>query len=111
LLIAICLGFTTTEVGKDGMPRLNISTNCNALDLSAYNYTGIAKSGYLSVGKGNSVLSFIFYGKNGVTNRDDLNSYPTIIWLNGGPGESSQWGNFIELGPLTVRRKLFGAGL
>ena len=110
-LLVVCLSFTTTQVNDDGLPRLNISTKCNALDLSAYNYSGIAKSGYLSIGKGNSALTFIFYGKNGVTNPSDLNNYPTIIWLNGGPGESSQWGNFIELGPLTVRRKLFGAGL
>lgn len=90
---------------------LNVSTKCNVVDLSSSNFTGIARSGYLSVGKNSSVLTFIFYGRNGVTNPNDLNNYPTIVWLNGGPGESSQWGNFNGLGALSVRRKIFGTGL
>lgn len=111
LLAAGALAFKTSEVGTDDLPRLNLSTKCNTLDLSGLNYSGIARSGYLSVGKNNSVLSFIFYGRNGITNPNDLNNQPTIIWLNGGPGESSQWGNFNEIGPLMVRRKLLGTGL
>jgi carboxypeptidase C (cathepsin A) len=73
--------------------KINITTQCNAANLSEYNYTGIVRSGYLSVAKGNSVLAFIFYGKKTVTNPSELKSIPTIIWLNGGPGSSSQFGN------------------
>jgi vitellogenic carboxypeptidase-like protein len=59
-------------------------------------------SGYLNVNKGGSALGFIFYGKVGAS-RTTLKNYPTIIWLNGGPGSSSQLGNFMELGPHFVR--------
>lgn len=59
-------------------------------------------SGYLNVNKAGSGLGFIFYGKEGAT-KATLKNYPTIIWLNGGPGSSSQLGNFMELGPHFVR--------
>ena len=44
--------------------NLQIDTKCNDVNLGApYNYNGTVMSGYLKVGKGNSVLAFIFYGK------------------------------------------------
>jgi len=73
---------------------------------SEYNYSGIVRSGYLSVGVGGSALSFIFYGKSDVTDQSQLKNAPTIIWLNGGPGHSSQIGNFREIGPFLLQRKL-----
>jgi len=59
-------------------------------------------TGYLKVGKGNSALGFIFYGRQN-TARADLSRYPIILWLNGGPGSSSQLGNFMELGPHFIK--------
>lgn len=61
-------------------------------------------TGYLKVGKGNSALGFTFYGRQGVKSLVDLKNYPTILWLNGGPGSSSQIGNLQELGPLQLIR-------
>lgn len=63
-------------------------------------------SGYLKVGKGNSALGFIFYGRQN-TARGDLSKYPIILWLNGGPGSSSQLGNFMELGPHFIKPASF----
>ena len=62
----------------------------------------MVRSGYLKVNKGNSALAFLFYGKEGASASEILN-YPVVIWLNGGPGSSSQLGNFMELGPYFVR--------
>ena len=44
---------------------INISTQCATvlLNTDPYHYNGVVRSGYLSVGKGNSVLGFTFYGK------------------------------------------------
>ena len=79
---------------KDSLTGPTITTSCNMLDLSKkYNYSGIVSSGYLTVGKNNSALAFLFYGKKGVTNKAELKNYPTVLWLNGGPGSSSQMGN------------------
>jgi carboxypeptidase C (cathepsin A) len=50
--------------------------------------------GYLSVpGKGNSALAYTFYGKKDLTDVSQLKNYPTVLWLGGGPGKSSQSGN------------------
>jgi vitellogenic carboxypeptidase-like protein len=80
-----------------------VSTSCNnvALGAAPYNYSGVVKSGYLSTARGNSALAFIFYGKEGVA-LPNVKNFPTLIWLNGGPGSSSQLGNLMELGPFWI---------
>lgn len=94
---------------KDGIldnsdPSININTICNEVNLTRepYKYNGTVMTGYLKVGKGNSALGFIFYGREN-TARGDLTKYPIVLWLNGGPGSSSQLGNFMELGPYFVK--------
>jgi hypothetical protein len=45
--------------------QLNASTTCSNVNLNVepYFYNGVVKTGYLNVNKGNSVLSFMFYGR------------------------------------------------
>ena len=83
---------------------IKVETVCNAVDLSTppFNHSGVVHSGYLSVNKGGSGLAFIFYGKEGAS-KEEIKNIPTIIWLNGGPGSSSQLGNFMQLGPTFVK--------
>jgi hypothetical protein len=54
------------------IPSISIDTVCNNVDLrtGVLRYEGIVKSGYLRVGKGNSALGFIFYGKEGILNEN-----------------------------------------
>lgn len=55
---------------------------------------GIVYSGYLNVKqKGDSALAYTFYGQKDVKDPIQLKNYPTILWLSGGPGRSSQVGN------------------
>lgn len=48
------------------------------------------------------MLGFTFYGAQSAKSEGDLASIPIILFLNGGPGSSSQIGNFEELGPIKL---------
>lgn len=82
LLVTVLLGTTLSlytpsywaKLGKDvtdgileekSKVSIAIDTVCNEVNLSGrpYNYNGTVMSGYLKVGKGNSALGFIFYGR------------------------------------------------
>lgn len=88
--------------------KLQVDTSCAVVNIPEYD--GVIRSGYLNVGvkNSNSALSFIFYGALGAA-AEDLKHIPTVIWLNGGPGCSSQFGNFYELGPLHVNQTSSGS--
>lgn len=95
---------TTDGILDNSAPSISIDTVCNEVNLTdePYKHNGTVMSGYLKVGKGNSALGFIFYGREN-TARSDITKHPIVLWLNGGPGSSSQLGNFMELGPYFVR--------
>jgi len=51
----------------------------------------------------NSSLAFMFYGSRKAKSIQEIPSYPTIIWLSGGPGKSSVVGNYMEIGPVLFK--------
>lgn len=60
--------------------------------------------GYLSVGsQAGSALGFIFSGAQSAKTAQELATKPIILWMNGGPGSSSQMGNFYELGRVRLK--------
>lgn len=65
-----------------------------------------ATSGYLSVNdpNSNSKLYYVFYTCRGLKQGQSATDVPIIIWLQGGPGGSSQAGNFLEMGPYILQK-------
>ncbi|KAK4277666.1 hypothetical protein QN277_015627 [Acacia crassicarpa] len=61
------------------------------------------KSGYLSVNHtSKSAIFYAFYEAQNLTS--PLSQTPLLIWLQGGPGCSSMFGNFFELSPWRVTK-------
>ncbi|XP_058457678.1 retinoid-inducible serine carboxypeptidase-like [Malaya genurostris] len=55
--------------------------------------------GFVEVRKGAHMFWWLYYTTADV---DQYTDRPLLIWLQGGPGASSMYGNFEELGPLTL---------
>lgn len=59
-------------------------------------------SGYLQINKTTGSAMFYSFYEAQEANKTSLSRTPLLIWLQGGPGCSSQLGNFFELGPWRV---------
>lgn len=55
--------------------------------------------GFVDVRPGAHMFYWLYYTTAAV---EDYTERPLVIWLQGGPGASSMYGNFEELGPLTL---------
>ncbi|XP_055621194.1 retinoid-inducible serine carboxypeptidase-like isoform X2 [Toxorhynchites rutilus septentrionalis] len=60
---------------------------------------GMQDWGFVEVRKGAHMFWWLYYTTADVQKFTDR---PLLIWLQGGPGASSMYGNFEELGPLTL---------
>lgn len=71
---------------------------CNAGPREGYG-PGLQDWGFVEVRRGAHMFWWLYYTTAEVGNFTDR---PLVIWLQGGPGASSMYGNFEELGPLTL---------
>ena len=83
------------ESGEIGRAR-----NLSRVNLQP-DYSYLSYSGYLTVNKtlGSNLFFWFFPAQNGNT------SAPLLVWLQGGPGASSLFGLFSELGPIMVDKE------
>ncbi|XP_039432452.1 retinoid-inducible serine carboxypeptidase-like [Culex pipiens pallens] len=58
--------------------------------------------GFVDVRPGAHMFYWLYYTTADVV---DYTERPLVIWLQGGPGASSMYGNFEELGPLTLEQE------
>lgn len=91
--------FFTSQTQRYGLPLslFNISASTSVFPKEALP----TKSGYLPVNRSSeSALFYVFYEAQKPTS--SLSESPLVVWLQGGPGCSSMYGNFLELGPWRV---------
>jgi hypothetical protein len=68
------------------MPGCESTNNCNLPCM----YSGFVKS---SATDDHNIFYWMY-------KTEDFDNAPITIWLNGGPGAASEFGNFLENGPL-----------
>ncbi|KJZ72724.1 hypothetical protein HIM_07916 [Hirsutella minnesotensis 3608] len=83
-----------TKATSDGQP-LNISrfTRKRQDNSTCLTYGESQWTGTINVSKGHDLFYWFFESRN------DPDNDPIIVWMNGGPGASSAYGLFDELGP------------
>lgn len=72
----------------------------NVTDPSFFPFKGEIFTGFIQVD--NTTRSNLFYQLYGFNNGSILQKAPLIVWLQGGPGSSSNFGNYGEIGPFEV---------
>lgn len=72
--------------------------------LISLNYASDIYSGYIPVDSQGSYIFYHLYPANGATDSKASinNSYPLILWMQGGPGCSDWLGAMLENGPFTI---------
>ncbi|MFH4980652.1 hypothetical protein AB6A40_007361 [Gnathostoma spinigerum] len=71
-----------------------------ALPGATFQYSGRIESGYLNGSEeGNLQLFYMFF-----ESESKAENVPLLLWLNGGPGCSSLFGAFVEIGPFLVNK-------
>ena len=112
LCMAALLGLAASQLLTPGSPQLkpsspfysakNLKSNLKG-DVDINGVKG--KSGFVKINEesGSSMFYWFIQQLKGDVTKDDV---PLILWLQGGPGCSSQTGNLFEFGPLYIDKDL-----
>ena len=56
--------------------------------------------------KGTSAMFYTLFSAEGASVSVENEDIPLFIWLQGGPGGSSQFGAFTEIGPIKIKKSV-----